>query len=63
MSANRITEHFGRKSNPARVPEPPAGFAAVPMHPLKEGGANCQSARSIYEMAYLFARMGYVVGK
>ena len=62
MPTNRISQHFKvRKTN--SPPVPPAGFAAVNIEPLAQLDVRCQNQRSVYEMAYLLARMGYVVGK
>lgn len=62
MPANRITHHFkARKSS--TPPAPPAGFAAVEIAPLAQLDVRCEEQRSVYEMAYLLARMGYIVGK
>ncbi len=65
MPMNRILQHFtdakGKKSG--AQPVPPAGFTAVPTAPLAKIDVHCEEQHSIYEMAYLLARMGYVVGK
>lgn len=65
MSANRITQFMNPQgTKPAEEsPETPPGFAAVPLKPLKQAARNCQEAQGIYELAYLFARMGFIAGK
>ena len=65
MPANRISEFVNPSDEkPAeQALETPPGFAAVPLKPLKQAARNCQEAQGIYELAYLFARMGFVAGK
>ena len=65
MPTNRISHLFGTKTSrrPSSPPAPPTGFAAVAVAPLAQLDVRCQNQRSVYEMAYLFARMGYVVGE
>lgn len=62
MPTNRIS-HLIEVRKPSSPPVPPAGFVAVEVAPLAQLDVRCQDQRSVYEMAYLLARMGYVVGK
>lgn len=65
MSANRISHLFqqssGRKE--AQQPKPEKGFAAVPLQPLEDVTDRWSDLKILYEMAYLMARTGYVVGE
>lgn len=65
MSVNRIAHLFDAETSnqPARQPRAEAGFTTLPVQSMPELVDQCQAMSSVYEMAYLFARMGYVVGE
>lgn len=64
MSANRIAHLFDRPEEGAAAQAATApGFESLPLNSVPEIAEQCQSSQSVYEMAYLFARMGYVVGE
>jgi hypothetical protein len=63
MPKNRIS-HLMRGRTPKKSSLPsatPTGFAAVEIAPLAQLDVRCEDQRSVYEMAYLLARTGYVV--
>lgn len=62
MPINRLTHLFDHPPRrPARKPVVDPGFSTVPLKSMPEVADQCNAMRSVYEMAYLFARMGYVV--
>jgi hypothetical protein len=65
MSVNRIAHLFDAEASKelARQPRAAAGFETLPVQSMPELVDQCHAMSSVYEMAYLFARMGYVVGE
>ena len=65
MSVNRIAHFYDAQTSDqsAGQPRAEAGFTTLPVQSMPELVDQCRAMSSVYEMAYLFARMGYVVGE